>query len=339
MGVAYTFDRPYVEGLTVSADVLYNKLNDQPYWYDISCDRSGQAPDGRPTYTCASDEPQSIVIGSTNKGESLLFAVSAQKDWDFGLDLFASYTHADVDDIGMGTSSTATSNYSDTGRYSLQYPKTGTSNFQTEHQFKLRASYEHDFVQDFPTTLSMFATRRSGQPYSYTFDENNSPVFGLSEGSSDDAGHLLYVPSGPSDPLFSALSFNGDAAAQQAFFDYINSSELAQYKGGIAERNGDNSRWSTIVDLRLEQELPGVRPGDRTKLFLDVENLGNLLNDEWGVIERTRYEYERSVVSAQISDDGTQYIYNGLKSPSRIENKEVLQQSLWQIQFGIKYEF
>ena len=45
---------------------------------------------------------------------------------------------------------------------------------------------------------------------------------------------------GPNDPL-AATSFGGDPAEQQAFFDYIDSSELAQYRGGIAARNGDTS--------------------------------------------------------------------------------------------------
>ena len=106
----------------------------------------------------------------------------------------------------------------------------------------------------------------------------------------DDAGHLLYVPSGPNDPLFSPTSFGGDAADQQAFFDYIDSSELAQYAGGIAKRNGDPSRWSTLVDLPIKQELPGFLPDHRAMLFFDIENLGNLINSDWGTVERIRYE-------------------------------------------------
>ena len=153
----------------------------------------------------------------------------------------------------------------------------------------------------------------------------------------DDAGHLLYVPASITDPLFSPLSFGGDATAQQAFFDYINNSELSQYAGGVTERNGDNSRWSTIVDLRLQQELPGALEGHKTILFFDMENVGNFLNSDWGRIERTRYEYERDVVSASIVNG--QYVYDNLNSDSSIKNLEFLNQSLWQVQLGIKYQF
>jgi hypothetical protein len=148
---------------------------------------------------------------------------------------------------------------------------------------------------------------------------------------------LLYVPAGINDPLFSPASFGGDAVAQQAFIDYIDGSELAQYRGGIAARNGDNSPMTTIVDLRLQQELPALSSDHSFKLFLDIENLGNLLNDDWGRIERTRYEYERDVVSAVINNG--QYEYLRLNSDRSIKNFEVLSQSVWQLQIGLKYEF
>jgi hypothetical protein len=255
-----------------------------------------------------------------------------------------SYTHSDVEDIGYGTSSTATSNYSDFAAYDRQRPSEGTSNFQVEHQLKMRFNWSTEIFSGYETKVSLFATRRSGQPYSYTFDENNNCLLDAGggrcarESRNDDAGHLFYVPNGPNDPLFSPASFGGDPAAQQSFFDYINGSELAQYKGGIATRNGDNSAWSTIVDLRFQQELPAFDKDHSFRLFLDIENLGNLLNDDWGRVERTRYEYARKVASARIDDNG-QYEYLRLNSDRSIKNLEVLSQSVWQIQLGLKYDF
>lgn len=348
LGVAYDASEWY-EGLQLSVDFLYNQLVNAPYWFDQRCGNAvALAPDGRNVYNCSNGgEPEALIVGNANKGESFLMAFSARKDWEtkFGdIDVFASYTYADVTDIAGGTSSTASSNYSDSARLDFQVPTAGTSNFQVEHNFKLRMNWEKEFFKDYPTKVSLFGTRRTGQPYSYTFSENNACVFDVGGGRCaresrvDDAGHLLYVPSGPNDPLFAPTSFGGDLAQQQAFFNYISGSELAQYAGGITERNGDNSRWSSIVDLRFQQELPGIMDGHRTKFFLDIENVGNLLNSDWGRIERTRYEYERDVVSASITPNG-QYEYFNLQSPSRIDNTEVLIQSVWQVQMGVKYEF
>lgn len=347
LGAAYAVDIPYLgEDWLLSGDFLYNKLENASYWYDQRCENPvGTAPDGRGVYDC-SNGPEAIAVGSVDDGDGMLLAFSASKDWDtdYGrFDMFTSYTYADVEDVGYGTSSTATSNYSDFAAYDRQKPRAGTSNYQTEHLAKVRFNWSKEIVNGYQTKVSIFATRRSGQPYSYTFNENNACVLDVGggrcarESRNDDAGHLLYVPTGVNDPLFAASSFGGDAAAQQEFFNYINSSELGQYAGGIAPRNGDNSRWSTIIDLRIQQELPAINEDHKFLLFFDIENFGNLLNSDWGRVERTRYEYERSVVSASIVDG--QYEYFSLRNPDSIKNLEVLSQSVWQIQFGLKYEF
>ncbi len=337
-----------IEDLLLSADVLYNVLDSTPYWYDSRCPAPVRiSPDGRGVYDCGG-APEAIVVGSTDQGESFLVAVSARKEFETpvgDIDLFASYTYADIDDIGYGTSSTATSNYSDSARFDFQRPSTGTSNFEVKHNFKIRADWEKAFFGDHKTKVSLFGTKRSGQPYSYTFSENNACVFDVGGGRCpresrvDDAGHLLYVPSGPNDPLFSPNSFGGDLAQQAAFFDYINSSELADYAGGVAPRNGNTSPSSFVFDLRFQQELPGFLEGHKTKLFFDLENVGNFIDSDWGRIERTRYEYERDVVSASIDPVANQFEYFNLQTPDRINNNEILIQSLWQAQVGIKYEF
>ena len=345
LGAAYETENEWL----LSADILYNDLGDASFWFDQRCSAVDTSPDGRNVYDC-SGEPEAIVIDSIDKGSSLLFALSASKGWQtsFGdMNLFASYTHADVEDIGYGTSSTATSNYSDFPAFDRQIPRTGTSRFQVEHLFKMRFDWSKEFFSGYESRVSVFGQTRTGQPYSYTFDENNACVLDRDDGvfggrcaresRNDDAGHLLYVPSGPDDPLFSPESFGGDAAAQQAFFEFINSSELAQYAGSIAPANGDNSPWSTIFDVRFQQELPAFSNNHRFRVFLDIENFGNLLNDDWGRIERTRYEYERAVVSAVINNG--QYEYFDLNNEDRIENLEVLRQSVWQLQLGLKYEF
>ena len=346
------------EGWVFSADLLYNKLDNASFWFDQRCENPVETgPDGRGVYDC-STAPEAIVLNSVDEGDSKLFALSATNAWEtqYGsFDMFASYTFADVEDIGYGTSSTATSNYSDFAAFDRQRPSVGTSNFQTEHMFKMRFNWSKELFEGYQTKVSVFAERRSGQPYSYTFDENNNCVFDREDGvyggidsrgrvgrcaresRNDDAGHLLYVPSGPNDPLFSASSFGGDAAMQQLFFDYINNSELAQYAGGIAPRNGDNSRWQTLIDVRIQQELPAFYPEHKLTLFFDIENFGNLLNDDWGRVERTEYEFERAVVSARINEG--QFEYFDLNSVDDIENLEVLDQSVWQVQLGIKYEF
>lgn len=360
LGAAYNVDLPVLgDGWLFSADFLYNKLENSTYWFDQRCvSPVTTAPDGRGVYDC-SGAPEAIVIGTFDDGgDGQLIALSGSNDWENdggNFDLFFSYTHADVKDIGYGTEATATSNYSDFAAFDRQQPTEGTSNFQTEHLLKLRFNWSKEFFSGYETKVSVFATRRSGQPYSYTFDENNNCVLDIEDGvfggidsrdrigrcaresRHDNAGHLLYVPSGSNDPLFSAASFDGDVATQQAFFDYINSSELAQYAGGIAPRNGDNSSWTTLLDVRFQQELPAFHKDHSLLVTLDIQNFGNLLNDDWGRVERTGPDFARMVASAVI--DNGQYKYLNFNNLDRIEDLELLAQSVWQVQFGIKYEF
>ena len=341
IGAAWESDLFWAKEWIFTGDILWNQLSNVPYWFDQSCTPNGSSPDNRPVYACDSRQggvngPEAIVISSTDKGGSTIFAVSAAKDWDIGVSFFASYAYTDAKDIGMGTSATATSSYSDTPRYSLQEPHLGTSSYGVRHQLKVSATYKEKFFKDYETKFSLFGTRRSGQPYSYTFNTTGrEDVFGIRENRADDAGALFYVPYGTDDPKFSPQSFGGDSAKIRAFFDYINNSELAQYKGSITKRNGDNSRWMTLVDLRITQEFRGVREGERSIFYFDIVNLGNFLNADWGKVERIRYEYEHQVASASIVNG--QYVYNDDLDTTL--NKEVLLGSLWQAQLGFKYKF
>ena len=84
-----------------------------------------------------------------------------------------------------------------------------------------------------------------------------------------------------------------------------------------AERNGLESGWWGKVDLRLEQELPGVMENHRTKAFITIDNFTNLLNDEWGVL------YSHSTLEP---DDDVRPSRNGSSSQ-------------YEIRMGLRYEF
>ncbi|MHA7899453.1 MAG: TonB-dependent receptor [Henriciella sp.] len=290
--------------------------------------------------------PEALFLTNIDKGDQHIFTARLSKDWDdlgaYG-SLFSSfsYTYQDAQDAHSGTSSTASSNYSDYASFDRQNPRLAVSNYQREHEFKLQLAWEKEFIQDAPTKLTMFANRRAGQPFSYTYDYSGGAersLFGIREGRADDEGELFYVPTGANDPLFNAAaSFGGDAATLNSFLDFLNTSGLSDYAGGIAPRNEFESRWYTSVDLRFQQQLPvpGWKETDRVIAYVDIENVGNLLNDEWGFLEQVRYEYFQPVANVDIIDG--QYVYSGF--PERSEERITNSASLWQIQLGVKYVF
>ena len=51
--------------------------------------------------------------------------------------------------------------------------------------------------------------------------------------------------------------------------------------------------------------------GHEASAFLIVENFGNLIKDEWGVMYETGFPRAQEVVSGSINDNG-QFVYNEL---------------------------
>ncbi len=55
------------------------------------------------------------------------------------------------------------------------------------------------------------------------------------------------------------------------------------------DRNSHEGSWWRKIDLRIEQELPGLRADDRATAFLTIDNFTNLLNDDWGVLYKPNF--------------------------------------------------
>lgn len=83
-------------------------------------------------------------------------------------------------------------------------------------------------------------------------------------------------------------------------------------------RNEFDGSWWRKVDMRASLDFPGFREGHRASAYLVVDNLTNLLNDDWGVLYQ--HNFPRTVV------EGT--------PESRVGDA-----SRYEIQFGVQYEF
>ena len=88
-------------------------------------------------------------------------------------------------------------------------------------------------------------------------------------------------------------------------------------------RNDRDGSWWTKADLRISQEIPGFRPDHRGNVFIVIDNLTNLLNDDWGVMYKANFPY--GVTQGDI-DDG-------------IAEARIGDASLWEIRIGVNYRF
>jgi hypothetical protein len=84
------------------------------------------------------------------------------------------------------------------------------------------------------------------------------------------------------------------------------------------KRNFDNGSWWRKIDLSVNLGLPGFREDDSAAVFLVIDNLTNLLNDSWGVLNQ--YPFPRTVTK-------------GTPEP------RVGDASRYEIRFGVKYAF
>lgn len=289
-------------------DFFYSKVRNQVFFTDIRSVQSGLlTPDGRPRYVPVTrsgnapnfgDSNSDILLTNTNKGRSYVAVARFDKSWDFGLNIYGSFTYQDIKDQTPATSSTAGSNYLNGAFFDPNRAQYATSNDQVKYSFKYGVTFDHAFFGDYKTRVALFGQTRIGHPFSYTFLDpsgGRSTVFGTTgSGTSGTSGtrYLLYVPTGTSDPLVSYDS----TATQNALNSLIDSTGLKNFRGKVTPRNGFHSKWFTKIDLHLEQEIPTFVGGSRISLFADIENLGNLINHDWGQIQEFAFPYTVPVV-------------------------------------------
>ena len=123
-----------------------------------------------------------------------------------------------------------------------------------------------------------------------------------------------------------------EAFDQAAFNEFIDAEGLR--RGEITNRNAAGSDWWVKFDLKVEQEFAGFTPDHKAKAFFVIKNVGNLINDDWGVLKQGNSL--QPVVTASITDDG-KYSFNSFSEPtgqSRSRNA-----SLWEMRLGVQYSF
>jgi hypothetical protein len=341
--------------------------------YTTRADRSpcnpGQTPgaDG----LCTRPTGQDLMLTNTSEGEGTVFTIDFAKTWRTKagrFDAYFAYGHQDIKDVNSGTSSTARSNWDSFAVSDSENPGLETSNYEIEHQFKGAFTWTKAFFGDYDTSVALVGERRSGRPYSLTFGAGTG-VFGDPRQAARQR-QLLYIPSATGtagDVLYEVPCVQADvtngicanltsftttspiAAAFRAAMDaFIERHDLEGYRGRIVPRNSQRSPWLSVLDLRLAQELP-IWGRARGTLTLDVENLANLINNDWGQLRQVGFIYVAPVVDAnRIVTTGCPggaascYVYRARASNSGpVEPVNTLSAlpSVWKIQLGLRFQF
>ncbi|MDX1545390.1 MAG: TonB-dependent receptor [Rhodothermales bacterium] len=277
-GLVGTLEGQYTKNL---ANIVVTNVNLNP-----DAVERFDGPDNRPFYTgdvFIDDRYEAIHrVGSTSEGYA--YDVTARVNGDYA-DVFTegdllgfslSYTYGDSRVINDGTSSQINSIWRtvEVADRLPNNPGLSRSDFAIGSRILANVTFRKEIINHLASTVSVLYTGESGTLFSYTFDR--APIGG---GFRDYA--LLYVPNDANE-----LAWDGDAASQAAAFNrFIESSDyLSERRGQYAERNGDRLPFEHIVDLRIAQEIFGNIAGrrQRAEVTLDIFNLGNLINKDWG---------------------------------------------------------
>ncbi|MDZ7644699.1 MAG: hypothetical protein U5K76_11020 [Woeseiaceae bacterium] len=229
----------------------------------------------------------------------------------------------DAEDVMPMTSSVAQSNFENLATNDINDPMAGTSNYLVPERLTFHASYANEFFGDNTTRITLRAFASEGQPQSYVMGSDDQEGFGRF------GRHLLYVPTGPTDPNVQfAPTFD-----QTAFFNWVDAEGLGS---GLQERNAHHGRWSNRIDMRFDQEFPAFIGDTKGRVFLKIYNVGNLIDDEWGRVNDAKF-FSVQVVNSSVDAGTGQYIF---ESFSEDTISEVLEnRSLYEIRLGIEIDF
>ncbi|NQZ82222.1 MAG: TonB-dependent receptor [Colwellia sp.] len=324
LGATYTTDDDYI----IAVDILHNRKQNSATIRDAGQRyASAVAPDGRPTYERVAGRTSEFILTNSNKdGQSTILSFAVSKDFDFGLNASFSYAYTQSEDANPMTSAVAGSNYSNLAATDALNPGMETSDYGVPHRFTMNLSYTTQIIEGLNTTFSLFGQVSEGQSYSYTFD-NSDGAFGDSNWNR--SRQLLYIPAENDANVVYDEGF--DLAA---FNSFVESEGLA--RGEITKRNDFNANWRATFDFKISQQIPGLMDGHKGSAFFIVQNLGNMLNDDWGVMKQGQFVGNR-MVEMSINDAG-QYVYEEFNAGNE-EQTYYRDGSLWEVRVGVRYDF
>lgn len=343
-------DKKLDNGLNVTVDLLYTKdLNDVKMRNANLKNTDGNltGEDNR-TYYTSSDKllypnlGEVIVLENTHKGYS--FSATGQISKSFAKGFYGSlaYTYTLATEVSPNPGSRANSawesiaNKGTSNDVELYY-----SSYAIPHRVVGNVSYRIEYANHFASTLSLFYEGTSQGNYSYI-------VGGDLNGDGNNKTDLMYIYAKGSDvPFVDFLNKDGSVkytvAQQQAAYDqFVSSSNyLSKHKGQYAERNSAFMPWYNRIDMRFLQDF-FIKTGNTKhtlQFSVDVINLPNLLNKDWGIHDLYTVN---NPLSLKKVISGTPTYTLAEYSGSLVTNafvKSVSPSTTWGMQLGLRYIF
>ena len=302
-------------GIDWTAEAIYSKTLNDIYYKNLSIEETGKTFgqetgyewDNRPMFTTTTKgTPYAYVYGlyNTNKGYTVNLSLKAEKHFNFGLDLMASYTWTRSMSVNSGTSSVAGSNWMFNTTYrNPNNPELGFSAYNVPHNIQASAYYHvaYGSRKQWQSTIGLIYQAKSGSPYVIE-------MYGDMNGDGARGNDLMWIPtdeqidkmdfvtttvnnSNNTYPLITRVMSEGykdnlSEEQQRALLKQwiAEDSYMRDHRGQYFERYADNLAFEHHFDLHFAQKYSFKVAGQINSLELsfDIINLGNLLNKDWG---------------------------------------------------------
>ena len=322
MRVSLGYDRALPRDLVFSVEGLYSKTLNQFFFLSRNLEGiQGTDRQGRPFYadsiraTNGAAFPRLPAAVRANGGSArfstAIDVINQSKDYAWSLtstlrkrysnnwEAQVAYSHSRARDVQSFGSSTHISNwrFGRTLSTAQETPSLAISNFDQTHKIIAGATYTKHWKEGWSTDFTATYQGVSGAPHDYIY-LNAAAGSGDLNGDGAQGNDLLYVPNDAGNTqeyefrnniiitqVAPGVRDTTIITAQQqidAFNAFIeNSPCLSKFRGQIMSRNACTLPFFNQVDVAIRQTIPSLGT-QRLSLQLDVTNLGNLLNKNWG---------------------------------------------------------
>ncbi|MEA1896624.1 MAG: carboxypeptidase regulatory-like domain-containing protein [Bacteroidota bacterium] len=334
-----------VGGLIASVEGIYTKTLNNVLYYNMNVEKEPDfyltGADKRPHYDNSDldgDYTRIMVGTNTSEGYTYNITASIQKPLTKGFSGTLAYTFGRAMALNDATSSQNSSQW----RYmeqvnGLNNLELSYSDFDLGHRIVAFANYRIEYLNHLATTFSLYYNGQSGRRFSYVYAD-----YGDLNGNGESDNNLIWIPADASEIVFE----DGDPTGQQwtDLDEFIKGDDyLSQHRGDYAERNGARNPFTHIFDFKIVQDIfVDAGPGKHTlQVSFDIFNLGNMLNNTWGLKYYTGNDNFRLIDFEGFGADTTtpEFSFDKPSGDVWTLDDSGISSSRWQAQLGIRYIF
>lgn len=298
------YDKEYGSGWFTSLEALYTKTLNNVIYYNINTDTGVDfnwtgSGDRRPIFNRSEIDQDAFgavyVADNTSQGYTYNITASVAKRFASGFNLSLAYSFTEAEAVNEGTSSQNSSQWrGQIHTHGRNNPIYGRADYASGHRLISSMDYTLNWGSSgkTATTFSLFYNGQNGVPFSYVIGGRNARNMNNQRGSTSRNRSLVYVPADANDINLVDYTSGGSVVSAVQQWTNLNAliesdPSLSGRRGDYVEKNGARAPWSSAFDLAIRQNFGTDLGGNvhKFQLSLDIFNLSNLLNKNWG----TRY--------------------------------------------------